>query len=181
MLTEIFTKTNLKILNLLFKESLHIREIAEKLDCSPAKVHKAVQLFKKKDIVKEQKVKNRKVISINTDSCELKRIRSLINLDSFLNTKAYKKLKKIGKLGLYGSFAAGTDDSGSDIDLWIFTDKKELELRSFIRELEKELEKPVRILILNKEKLKIFQKNDPEFYIRLKLTSTCLDGEIFDY
>lgn len=180
MLVDIFTAKNLDILNILFQQSLYIREIAEKLGCSVAKVHEAVQLFKEKGLVKEKQVKNRKVISINEESCELKRIKSLINVDLFLNTKTYKKLKKLGKTGLYGSFASGENDPGSDIDMWIYTDKKEMEIRGLIREFESELKSKINLLVLNKEKLGLLKKKDPEFYIRLKLTSICLEGDIFD-
>ena len=62
MISKIFTKKNLEILNLLRKESLHIRDIANRLKCSPAKVHDGIRLFKKHDLVKEVEEKNRKII-----------------------------------------------------------------------------------------------------------------------
>ncbi|MFH1642258.1 MAG: lyase family protein, partial [Nanoarchaeota archaeon] len=78
-ITEIFTKKNIEILRLLSKESLHIRDIAGKLDISPAKVHSTIQLFKKNNLVKENKDKNKIVISLNKESSLLKEIQNLLD------------------------------------------------------------------------------------------------------
>ena len=46
-LPNIFTKINVQILELLSREKLHIREIAGRIKCSPAKVHACIKIFKK--------------------------------------------------------------------------------------------------------------------------------------
>jgi len=74
----IFTKKNIEILRLLSKESLHIREIASKLEISPAKVHSTIQLFKKNNLIKENKEKNRLIISLNKESSLLKNIQNIL-------------------------------------------------------------------------------------------------------
>ena len=81
-LTGIFTKKNIEILNLLSKESLHIRDIAKKLDISPAKVHSTIQLFKKNNLIKENKEKNRIIISLNKESSLLKGIINLLDANN---------------------------------------------------------------------------------------------------
>lgn len=81
-LPKIFTRINLDILDLLEQDNHHIREIADRLGCSPAKVHSCVGLFKKHNLVKEVKEKNRKVISLNRDSVLLKRIREMRSTDA---------------------------------------------------------------------------------------------------
>src|SRR3989338_9422940 len=80
-LSKIFTKKNIEILNLLEKESLHIRELAEKLDISPAKVHGTIQLFKKYDLVHEIKDKNKKIIKLNKTNPLLKNIENLMAME----------------------------------------------------------------------------------------------------
>jgi adenylosuccinate lyase len=79
--TEIFTKKNIEILKLLSKESLHIRDIAAKLDISPAKVHATIQLFKKNNLIKENKDKNKIIITLNNESSLLKNIENILNLN----------------------------------------------------------------------------------------------------
>jgi len=77
-LSKIFTKKNIEILNLLEKESLHIRDIADKLNISPAKVHNTIQLFKSHNIINEIKDKNRIIIKLNKNNKLLKNIENLI-------------------------------------------------------------------------------------------------------
>ena len=81
-ITGVFTKKNIEILNLLSKESLHIRDIAKKLDISPAKVHSTIQLFKKNNLIKENKEKNRIIISLNKESSLLKGIINLLDANN---------------------------------------------------------------------------------------------------
>ncbi|MEK6949116.1 MAG: lyase family protein, partial [Nanoarchaeota archaeon] len=81
-ITGIFTKKNIEILKLLLKESLHIRDIANRLSISPAKVHAAIQLLKKHNLAKETKEKNRLIISLNKENPQLKEIQSLLNVEN---------------------------------------------------------------------------------------------------
>ncbi|MBI2208936.1 adenylosuccinate lyase [Candidatus Woesearchaeota archaeon] len=81
-ITEIFTKKNIEILGLLSKESLHIRDIASRLDISPAKVHSTIELFRKNNLVRESKEKNKIIISLNKNSALLKEIQNLLNTDN---------------------------------------------------------------------------------------------------
>ena len=80
--TGIFTKKNIEILKLLSKESLHIRDIAKQLGISPAKVHSTIQLFKKNNLIKENKEKNRIIISLNKESALLKDIINLLDANN---------------------------------------------------------------------------------------------------
>lgn len=79
--TEIFTKKNIEVLRLLSKESLHMRDIANRLDISPAKVHATIKLFKKNNLIRESKEKNRIIISLNKESSLLKGIQRLLDID----------------------------------------------------------------------------------------------------
>lgn len=174
-ITELLTKSNIRILKLINEEPSHIRDIADKLKISPAKVQQAVNLFRKQGIVAEKKYKNRITIAPNAQSILLQKIKALINYSELESSQNFKKL---GEAGVYGSFNSGKDDKNSDIDIFVITEKKEIELIPTIRILEKELRKKVNLLVLNKQKINSIKANDPEFYIRLKLTST--GGELFD-
>lgn len=180
MLSEIFTKKTLEMLELLFMQPAHIREIAEKIDSCPGFVHAKIQLLKSYNLVKETKIKNKKVIQINQNNLILKKIKSLMNIAKITSSKNYKKLEKRGKVGIYGSFAEGADDVNSDIDLWIFTNKSSLQFAPIIRNLEKELGKKINLLTLNNKRIEDLKKQDYEFYIRLKLTSITKYGDLFD-
>jgi adenylosuccinate lyase len=86
-LSKLFTKKNIEILNLLEKESLHIRDIADKLKISPAKVHGTIQLFKKHNIINEIKDKNKIIIKLNKNNKLLKNIENLIETEDVKEEK----------------------------------------------------------------------------------------------
>jgi len=86
-LNKIFTKKNIEILNLLEKESLHIRDIADKLNISPAKVHGTIQLFKQHNIINEIKDKNKKIIKLNKNNQLLKNIENLMETNVIVEEK----------------------------------------------------------------------------------------------
>lgn len=167
----LFTKNNIRIIRLIDKEELHIRDIADRLKISPGSVHKLVKLLKANSLIKEVKLKNRVIIKLDRDSSMIRQLKAVMNFNDLINSAAYKKLRKLGRIGAYGSFASGANDKDSDLDLWIKTDKKELELRPLIRELEKQLDIKVNPLVLTQTKINSLKENDPEFYTRLKLTS----------
>src|SRR3989338_6697330 len=89
-LSDIFTKINMQILQLLSKERLHIREIAERINCSPAKVHACIKTFKKNNLVKEVDDKNKKVIVLNYDNSLAGRILELIGADTSVKLHSEK-------------------------------------------------------------------------------------------
>ncbi|MEK6947306.1 MAG: lyase family protein [Nanoarchaeota archaeon] len=91
-LSNIFTKINVQILELLSRERLHIREIADRIKCSPAKVHACIKIFKRNDIVKEVDDKNRKVIVLNTENELTNQIIQLINPNNNLQKKPSEKI-----------------------------------------------------------------------------------------
>jgi len=95
-ITKIFTKLNVKILDLLSKEALHIREIAERLGCSPAKVHGCIKLFKTHNLVTEAWEKNKKVIKLNEKSILLNTIKQLMEIDDKKTEKPF-----IDKINLF--------------------------------------------------------------------------------
>ena len=132
-----------------------------------------------RECVLEKKQKNRIIIALNKNNILVQKIKAFLNYTKLVNANSYSSLNKLGEVGLYGSYKRGTDDKDSDVDLFILTDKKELEIQPIIRKLEKEIQRKVNFITLTKNKIKNIKEKDPEFYIRLKLTST--GGEIFEY
>jgi predicted nucleotidyltransferase len=47
----------------------------------------------------------------------------VINHLTIQGCKAFQELMKMGAAGMYGSFARGTDDKNSDVDLFIFSER----------------------------------------------------------
>lgn len=179
-LSRILSRKNIEIFTLIAEEECSLRDIAEKLKCSPGKVHQAVTLFKNYNLIKVQKKKNKHLLSPNRKNPLSNTIKALLNIHQLLSSHAYKKLQKIGVVGVYGSYARGTDTQQSDVDVLILTTIKELKVREHIRLLETELHKRVNPLIMTKSQLQSLERRDPAFYFRLTLTTIPLHGEIFD-
>lgn len=180
MIEKLFNKTTIELIDLIAKEPTHIRDIAERLNTSPGYIVSIIKFLKKNDFLKEKKVKNRKIISLNDKNLYVSKVRSLINLENISRNNYFKKLIKLGTAGIYGSYANGTDDKLSDIDLWVYTNRKSLEIQGMITNLEKDIKRKINFIVLNKDKIKNLKNRDYEFYIRLKLTSMVFGEDIFD-
>lgn len=180
MLDKIFNKVTIEVIDFLALNPTHIRDIAEKLNTSPGYIHSIIQLLKKDCLIIEKKQKNRKIIYINNKNPRTKKIRSLINMEKLLESKNFNKLMKKGPVGVYGSFAQGANDKDSDLDIWLYTNKKLISFQNILRNLEDELNIKANLLILNRNKINELKKGDFEFYIRLKLTSITFGEDIFD-
>lgn len=74
----IFTKTNIQIIRVLSGHRLHIREIAQRIKCSPAKVHAAVQMFREHDMISLSKRKNKVVLSLNKRNSLVKKVLAIL-------------------------------------------------------------------------------------------------------
>lgn len=74
----ILTRKNAEILRFLCKKDGYTREISERLSISPGKVHSAIKLFKKNNLINEKREKNRIIVSLNINNPSLNNILNLI-------------------------------------------------------------------------------------------------------
>ena len=179
IIPRLMTRKNLQILWAIAEEEGSLRELGERIKCSPGKVHQAILIFKRYGLISVRKEKNRTIIAMNRKSPLYQKIKALVNISRILESRAYLFLKKKAVVGVYGSYAQGTDEKGSDVDLLVFSEKKEIKLRVAIRMLEGEIGKRVNPFILSRERLAKLEKQDKEFAVRLRLTTVMLNGEIF--
>jgi predicted nucleotidyltransferase len=82
-------------------------------------------------------------------------------------------------LGLYGSWARGTNHLESDLDVWIKAES--LPAESILARLQKDLSQQtgaeVNLLVLTPDKLEKLKREDKPFYNSLVMGSTMLIGE----
>jgi predicted nucleotidyltransferase len=175
----IYNKTNWKILEAVKYDRLNLRDIARKLDMSPAAIHNNLRILGGYNLISIEKEKNQHLVIPNTDNFYYRSIMSVMNYRKIRDCKAFRALEKLGVIGMYGSFAAGTDEKSSDIDMVIFTEAGEIEVRAAANKLSQQMNKEINLLMLNRRKLDNLKKNDYEFYMRLKLQSITFNGDIF--
>jgi len=82
-------------------------------------------------------------------------------------------------LGLYGSWARGTNHQESDLDVWIRADSlpPESVLARLQRDLSLQADSEVNLLVLTPEKLERLKIDDAPFYNSLVMSSVTLIGE----
>jgi predicted nucleotidyltransferase len=104
-------------------------------------------------------------------------VKRLLNID--LVTGIFKKPAWASGIGMYGSWAEGTNTTESDIDLWVYctilppgTTVAELE-----REISRALSAEVHVLVLNPDKIAAMKRSDEPFYRSFVRQSIILDGE----
>jgi predicted nucleotidyltransferase len=107
------------------------------------------------------------------------------SLKAFLNVEALDKKIALPEwalgIGLYGSWATGTNTSESDLDLWLLVEnigpETELEVAKLERDLSPAIGCEVTILVLTHDKLVKLREDDPPFYMSLMRETRTLAGE----
>jgi predicted nucleotidyltransferase len=104
-------------------------------------------------------------------------VKHLLNID--LVSGVFKKPSWAAGIGMYGSWAEGTNTTESDIDLWVYcttlppgTAVAELE-----REISRALSAEVHVLTLDPDKIKAMKNSDEPFYRSFARQSVTLEGE----
>lgn len=113
----------------------------------------------------------------NTDLWSV--VKLLLNLD--LLKHALRLPPWARGIGIYGSWARGTNTSDSDLDIWVLVDTYAPELEFRVAESDQDLSQltngPVHSLILTREKLEGIASSDKPFYANLIKDSITIDGE----
>ncbi len=166
MQTLISSKIRKKILNLLLdkpEKAIGVREAASACRTSPASVSILLSSLRKEGLLKKGK--------LNIDDPEVRSLKVMSNIERL--KPAFKLLRKKYSdlsMGVYGSWAKGTNTSASDIDIWIVTKKlldqlESAEIRNALRKSIGKIE--VSIVFLTKAKLKELMEKDKVFYCTL--------------
>lgn len=87
--------------------------------------------------------------------------------------------EKIIGMGVYGSYAKGTNDKNSDIDIWIKSESplKEEDIAKFEYEMSKRFGSRLNVTILYPKKIGRLKKEDKEFYYSIVSGSILIWGE----
>lgn len=175
MLSDIFSSNKrITILEyVLYQDSITVSTVAKELSLSKGFVSTYLLLLYKKGILRKGKGYQ------PTDIPQTRIIKLLLNV----NRIDLSKIKKpfIKGIGLYGSWANGTNTILSDLDIWIKTEKypDEKELAILSKILREMLHTEIQLLVVTPQKLEQIKKDTP-FYSSLRYTSRLLWGEPID-
>ncbi len=136
-------------------DAIRVNDIAKRKKVSTGFTSKYLQELKKGGVVRK-----RKEGYFTVESPLTKALRILMN-QSILQGMNFKK-HMIQGAGVYGSWAKGENRSDSDIDIWIFSERRmsEEEISEIAAEIRKRTGCEVDMLALNPEKVRELKKNE---------------------
>lgn len=143
------------------QERLRVRRIAKELGVSPASVSKYLAVLRGMGIVDG---------TVRTENPIVRALKLLINMEkACCAVGRLKKIRWARGVGIYGSWANGTNTRDSDIDIWMLADEPvaEIELAKAQAALKKSLGVECSILLLTRQKLAQMREKDPALYYAL--------------
>jgi predicted nucleotidyltransferase len=174
MLTELFkTEERAKILcHVMFRNAFSVAEVSRATGITKGLVSRYLRRLVENNLLRRE---GRKYSPL--DGANSRAIKHLLNLERF-NLSALS-LSSARGLGLYGSWANGTNHQDSDLDAWIMADSllSESELAGLQRDLSQQAGVEVNLLMLTPEKLERLRREDLPFYNSLVMKSVTLKGE----
>jgi predicted nucleotidyltransferase len=174
MLTELFkTEERARILRyVMFRSAFSVAEVSRATGVTKGLVSRYLRLLVEHGLLQKE---GREYSPL--DGAHSRAIKLLLNLER-IDLSALS-LGPVRGLGLYGSWARGTNHQESDLDVWIRADG--LPAESYLARLQKDLsqqaEGEVNLLVLTPEKLERLKREDPPFYDSLVMNSVTLIGE----
>ena len=162
------TKEREKILGYLLtrpSEEMTMRALAGKLGLSAGQIHKYFGILRKEGLFEGDRLKEGPLTASLRLLWNVKRIEEAGVVEILR-----RRIRKVAGIGIYGSWAAGTNSEDSDLDLWVKTEAEpldDLEIAKARKELESKLGVPADIVIASSERLKRFREKSDAFYFSL--------------
>lgn len=157
-----------KVLNYFFlnpQRSLYVNELARKLSLDKRNLIKKIRELEKEGILVSEQRGNLKLYSINGKFPLYKEYKSIILKTFGFEAKLQTLLETIPGIDfayIYGSYAGDKMDAHSDIDLLVVGRHKILILQKIISCLQKELDREINVVNMDKEEyLRRRKKKDP--------------------
>jgi predicted nucleotidyltransferase len=151
-----------------------VREIANEFGVSVGSASQFLALLKKNRIMRRRG----DVFFVDADHPLTRAIKIVLNVAD-LDISPLKRIPGVQGIGLYGSWASGTNREDSDVDLWVKVKKRVGEeiIAKASSQLHKRTKHKVQVMILDPKRNEQLKKEDPIFYYSLVYGSVVLYGE----
>ncbi|MDD5484713.1 MAG: nucleotidyltransferase domain-containing protein [Methanocellales archaeon] len=160
--------------------TVHVKELARKLQVSPGSVSKAVKRFAMDNLLLREDWGLAHLYKLNNESTVAKslkkaygfmRIQELKIADKFLEAD-----ENMISLALYGSYATGDYDEKSDIDLICITPSDRNVFTSLVNDLERDLGVEMSLEVFNLSQWRSLARKNDVFYRRVVENHVLLHG-----
>lgn len=175
----------LKILRflLLGGHALHLKEISRQAKTSPATVSKLMKGLEKDGLIERKIIGNTHVFKMKDESPIVKHLKVLINISIIMENKLIEQIlgidSNVASIALYGSFADGSNDEKSDIDILVMAETNS-KFDSATRNFEKKTGKTTNIETFSILSWKKCKEKNRAFYDSVKSNHIVLHGgELF--
>jgi predicted nucleotidyltransferase/predicted DNA-binding transcriptional regulator len=151
-----------------------VREIAKEFKVSVGSVSQFLALLKKNRILRRKG----DIFFVETGNPLARAIKIVLNVAE-LDVAPLKRIPSLLGIGLYGSWANGTNREDSDVDIWVKVKKRvgqEIIARAS-GQLNRKTRHKAQVMVLDPEKSDQLKKEDPIFYYSLVYGSVVLYGE----
>jgi predicted nucleotidyltransferase len=147
--------------------------LAKELELSKGLISKYLDILDKFGIVNKSKR-----FRVNLEDPITRSLKIFFNLRR-IDLGRIKKNRHVLGIGLYGSWATGTNTRDSDVDIWLKLDKRLSEdiVAGFSADISRKTGYEVSILILTPDRIKRLRNEDRIFYHSLVFGSILLWGE----
>jgi len=157
-----------------YKE-IHLREFSRNLKISPNSSQRFLNLFLKKEFIKEERKANLRYFRANLENLIFKHIKIVFSLQELKDSGLIREfLDKFSNLVLFGSMAKGLDDKTSDIDLVGISKEKNINLGR----LEEKLGRQINLHLFSPAQWKMQKNQNEPFYQDVIIDGINLIGEV---
>ncbi|OPX65352.1 MULTISPECIES: nucleotidyltransferase domain-containing protein [unclassified Methanoregula] len=157
----------------LTRHACTVQQVAGKTGISKGLASQYLALLEREGLLARRDDRTYRVIP----SARTAAIKRILNIDRVM--AFFKKPAWALGIGMYGSWAEGTNTEESDLDLWVFVQEPPAgtAVAETERTVSRALSVEVHLLVITREKIDGMKKNDEPFYRLFSRQSITLDGE----
>jgi len=143
------------------EEEIHVREIAKKLKVSPGLVSITVNKLKKEGFLKNGKP--------DLEDLQVRTYKIMLNSETLASLIPLAKKLGAKGLGVYGSYAKGTNTRDSDADVWVKVEKypKAATIAKFRADVRKKINVEPSLFFLTDEKISNLREENVSLYMSM--------------
>lgn len=148
------------------KAEHYVNELSKMLSLDPGNLNRKLKELEKEGIFISKKIGNQKHYSLNKSYPLLSELRKIFNLKYGMEGKlaeSLKKLKGIKNAYIFGSYARGTFDSESDIDLLLIGEHSSIEAKRILARMEKLYKREFSVVDMTEKEFKAGERKKDEF------------------
>lgn len=148
----------------------HVRELARELDWSPTIVGRELGKLEGAGILRSERIGTARRYSVDHASPIASEIRAIVQKTIGIEARlkeAIAGLVGVEEAFLYGSYAAGTDRSSSDLDLFVVGTVDQAELGDRLSDVERDLGRDVNLATYERHELERLRRENDLFVRRV--------------